>query len=165
MRKKRPIIVVTIIMLGFVVGSVACAQEEAEQQDSLHKLALFAGGGFERDKHGHEENGAAVGVIYELEFSEKWGAGVALEYLSGGGTQRSWVVAVPVSYHVTPKWRLFAGPGMEFASKHDKYLMRVGVAYEIPFNERWTASPEFIVDFIESGATTYLLGFSLGYGF
>ena len=165
MGKKRSFEIFSTIVLGFACFAASSNADAAPQQESLHKLALFAGGGFERDKHGHEENGTAVGIIYEFEFSEKWGAGVALEYLSGGGTHRSWVVAVPVSYHVTPKWRLFAGPGMEFASKHDKYLMRVGVAYEIPFNERWTASPEFIVDFIESGATTYLLGFSLGYGF
>ncbi len=29
----------------------------------------------------------------------------------------------------------------------------------------WTASPEILVDFIEGGATTYVLGVAIGYGF
>ena len=142
-------------MLGFVIPEAYSSDEVGQHEYPHHHLALFAGGGFERDDHGHEENGFALGVEYEIQFAEKW----------GGGTHRSWAAAVPLSYYLHEKWRLFAGPGMEFGSKENKYLMRVGIAYEIPFHQRWTASPAILVDFIEGGAKTYVLGFSVGYGF
>lgn len=152
-------------MLGSVC-SMADANDEVEHhKDPHHHLALFAGGGFERDKMGHAENGSALGLEYEIQFAEKWGVGLDLEYLSGSGTNRSWVAVIPLSYHPSEKWRVFAGPGTEFDSKEDKFLMRVGVAYEIPVHQRWSASPEILVDFIEGGAKTYVLGFSVGYGF
>ncbi len=155
-----------LLLIGstiFLLSGVAIADQS--EHHPRHHLAIFVGGGFERDKMGHEENGFALGIKYDLQFSEKWGAGLDVEYLSGSGTHRSWVAAVPLSYHPHEKWRLFAGPGMEFGSKEDKYLMRVGIAYEIPFHQYWTASPEILVDFIEGGAKTYVLGFSVGYGF
>ena len=43
--------------------------------------------------------------------------------------------------------------------------MRFGIAYEIALNERWSTYPEFMVDFIEGGAKTYVLGIAVGYGF
>ena len=154
------------------VPILGCASSGAYSNDEVqhheyphHHLAVFVGGGFERDKKNHEEKGTALGVKYELRFSEKWGAGLDVEHLEGGGTHRSWVAAVPLSYHPDEHWHLFAGPGMEFGGKEDKALFRVGFAYEIPFHQRWSVSPEFLVDLIEGGATTYVLGISVGYQF
>jgi hypothetical protein len=156
--------VVSTFMLGFAFTNASSNEEVAHHQFPHHHVALFAGGGFERDKNDHEENGTSVGLVYEIQFSDKWGVGLAVESLSGSGTHRGTSVAVPVSYHANEKWRLFAGPGIESGDNHDKALARFGIAYEIPFHERWTASPEFIVDFIEGGATIYLLGISVGFG-
>jgi len=166
MRTIRQTIVVLVSMPGFFVWPVALANDEAEHHEtSKHELALFVGGGVEREHGGHEESGAAIGIKYDLEFSEKWGASVDLEYLSGSGTHRSWVVAVPVSYHPNEKWRVFAGPGKEFGGEKDNYLLRAGLAYQIPLSQRWSIYPEFVVDFSEGGAKTYVLGMSIGYGF
>jgi hypothetical protein len=165
MSKKWPIMVVSTIMLGFAFSSASSNEEVAHHKFPHHHLALFVGGGFERDKKDHEESGTALGLEYEVQFSDRWGVGVDVESLSGSGTHRSSVMAVPVSYHPNEKWRLFAGPGMEFGDKHDKFLARFGIGYEIPFQERWTASPEFMVDFVEGGATTYVLGIAIGFGF
>jgi hypothetical protein len=166
MRTIRQMIVVLASMPGFFVWTAAFANDEAEHHEyPHHHVALFAGGGFERDKNDHEENGTAVALIYEMQFSDRWGVGLAVEALSGDGTKRSSVLAVPVSYHPNEKWRLFAGPGMEFGDEHDKFLARIGVSYEIPFHDRWSASPEFVVDFVEGGATTYILGVAIGFGF
>lgn len=59
----------------------------------------------------------------------------------------------------------FLGPGVESGDDHDKYLARVGVAYANPVSQRWAIVPEFIVDIIEGGATTYVLGAAVGFGF
>jgi len=162
-RNYRSVVVLTI-MLGFV-SAWAVAEEETGHHLYPHQhLAFFAGGGFERDSHSHEENGFSLGVIYELQFREKWGIGAAVEELSGDDLHRSWAVAIPLNYHPNEKWRFFAGPGFETGEK-DKFLIRVGIAYEYSLNDRWSASPEFLVDFIEGGAKTYVLGIAIGYGF
>jgi hypothetical protein len=164
-RMNQHTFVVSTIMLGFVSPMAYASDEVGHHEYPHHHLALFAGGGFERDDHGHEEDGAALGLEYEVQWHEKWGVGADFERLFGSGQHRSWVAVIPLSFHVTESWRLFAGPGLEFAGKEDKYLMRVGIAYEIPFHQRWTASPEILVDFIEGGAKTYVIGVAVGYGF
>ena len=165
MKTNRYRVGIVIIVLGFASSTTFASEENAHHEFPHHHVALFVGAGIERDDNDHEESGSALGLEYEIQFAEKWGVGLDVEYLSGSGTHRSWVAAIPLSVHLHEKWRLFAGPGMEFAGKEDKYLMRVGIAYEIPFHQRWTASPEILVDFIEGGAKTYAMGVSIGYGF
>jgi hypothetical protein len=164
MQTRRTTVYAILLMLGFFGSAASASDEEQHHEYPHHHLALFAGGGFERDSHGHEENGYSLGVVYELKFREKWGIGAAVEELSGDDTHRSWAVAIPLSYHPNEKWRFFAGPGLETGEK-DKFLMRVGIGYEYSLNERWSASPEFVIDFVEGGAKTYLLGIAIGYGF
>lgn len=155
---------VVTIALAFT-SSVAFANEEAGHHEyPHHHVAIFAGGGFERDGN-HEENGAALGLEYEVQWSDKWGVGVDVERLFGDGQHRSWVTVIPVSFHATENWRLFAGPGFESHSEKNKLLMRFGIGYEISLNEHWSASPEILLDFIEGGAKTYVIGLAVGYGF
>jgi hypothetical protein len=156
---------VSTIMLGFTAADAAANEEVAHHEYPHHHVALFLGGGIEHDEKGHEESGYGLGFGYEMQFSEKWGVGFDFEKIFASDANRSSVVAVPMRYHPNEKWRLFAGPGMEFGDKEDKFLVRFGVAYEIPFHERWTASPEVFVDFIEGGARTVILGIAVGYGF
>lgn len=155
--------VVATVMLSFA-ASDASADKEVTHEYPHHHVALFVGYGMEKDKNNHEESGSAIGLEYEIQFSHKWGVGFDYEKLSGSDTHRSSVAVVPLSYHPNEKWRLFAGPGKEFGDKEDKLLARFGAAYEIPFLERWTASPEFLVDFVEGGATTIVFGIAVGYG-
>ena len=153
------------IVLGFVSSGAFASEGNGHHEYPHQHLALFTGGGSEQDEDGHKENGIALGLKYGIKFSEKWGVGAGVEHLSGSGTHRSWVAAIPLIFHPNENWRLFAGPGFESNEIKDKYLMRVGVAYEISLHQRWSASPEFLVDFIEGGATTYVLGIAVGYGF
>jgi hypothetical protein len=157
---------VLTVLLSLVCCGALASEESGHHQFPHHHVAVFAGAGLERDGN-HEENGLALGLEYEVQWNERWGVGVDVEKLFGDGQHRSSVVAIPVSFHATENWRLFAGPGLEFGSEKekDKYLFRFGVAYEIAINERWSASPEILVDFIEGGAKTYVLGFAVGYGF
>ena len=86
---------VALIALGFPC-SVAIASEESGHHDlPHHHLALFAGGGFERDDHGHEEDGAALGIKYDIQFHDRWSIGAAVERLYGSGQHRSWVAVIP----------------------------------------------------------------------
>ena len=60
---------------------------------------------------------------------------------------------------------MLAGPGLEdseFGS--DKFMVRVGIAWEGELSGRWTWSPEVIVDILENGDTVYIAGIAVGYG-
>jgi hypothetical protein len=157
----------TVAVLLVLAGSNSVADEESGHHDLPHNhIALFAGVGFENDGNDHEARGAAIGLEYELQYHEKWGIGFELEklYDNDDEAKRSWVAAFPVSYHPNEQWRFFSGPGVE-SGDHQKFLMRFGVAYEIPFAQNWTASPAFLMDFIEGGAVTAVLGVAVGFGF
>lgn len=154
---------VAAVMLS-VASPAAFAEEAGHHALPHHHLAGFVGYGIERDSHNHGENGGALGLEYEVQFSESWGLGLDVEKLFGD-THRSWVAVIPLSFHANERWRFFGGPGWEFGDDHTKNLLRLGVAYEIPLQQRWTVSPEFLVDFLEGGANTYVFGIAIGHGF
>jgi hypothetical protein len=129
-----------------------------------HHLAVFAGGGLETESGESSRAGFALGLIYEYRFHEKWGIGAAVDAL-GQNTMRETAVAVPVSFHPTERWRLFAGPGVEFTDHGDEFLIRMGVGYEIPLHGNWTIAPEFTADIIEGGKRLFIGGIALGYEF
>ena len=60
---------------------------------------------------------------------------------------------------------MFAGPGMEFTSKKDKFMVRLGLGYEFPLGGHLSLAPEVMTDFIESGAVTWIGGLAIGYEF
>jgi hypothetical protein len=60
-----------------------------------------------------------------------------------------------------------AYPNDEVEHHDDKYknLMRVGIAYEYSFHQRWSASPEIPVGFVEGGAKPYVVEIAIGCDF
>jgi len=89
----RTAIVTTII---FASGLVK-ATEILTSHLPGHQLAIFAGGGIEKD-HNHSETGTALGLKCEIRFHEAWSTGVDLEKLYGSETDRSTVVAITVEF-------------------------------------------------------------------
>jgi len=143
---------------------VARAADTGHGDLPRHHVGLFVGAGVETKRTGEDESAFAIGGVYEYRFHEKWGIGAAVEGL-GSDTIRDLVIAVPVSFHPSGGWRLFAGPGYEFTEKHNNPLLRVGVGYAFHLREHWSISPEIVGDFISGGAQTWLVGVALGYGF
>jgi hypothetical protein len=129
-----------------------------------HHVSVFAGGGVETESGHSSRAGFAFGLAYEYRFHENWGIGAAVEAL-GQNTLRDSAVAIPVSFHLTEHWRLFAGPGVEFTDHKNEFLIRTGVGYEIPLTGNWTLAPEFVADFVEGGARIFIGGVALGYEF
>ncbi len=156
-------LVIKFMLVPFILISGIANGQETEHFPR-HHLGVFAGAGIEKE-HGHSESGYALGLEYEFRFNERWGLGVDLERLFGDETDRSEVVAMPLSFHPNEHWRLFLGPGYEFHGKKDKFLLRTGVAYEWELNNGWSLSPEIIADFLDGGAKTYVAGIAIGHGF
>jgi hypothetical protein len=129
-----------------------------------HHVALFVGAGVETKRDSENESAYAIGGAYEYRFHQKWGIGAAVEGL-GSDTIRDAVIAMPISFHPSGGWRLFAGPGFEFTEHEDKPLVRVGAGYTFHLRDHWSISPEIVGDFISGGAQTWLMGVAIGYGF
>ena len=140
------------------------AEETGHGKLPHHHLALFAGGGVETESGHSSHAGFALALTYEYRFHENWGIGATVDAL-GQNTSRNSAVAVPVSFHATEHWRLFAGPGIEFVDHKNEFLIRMGVGYEIPLTGNWTLAPEFAADFVEGSKRLFIGGVALGYEF
>lgn len=130
-RSARPIFCMAAAALLLVPGLTSASEDGGHGKLPHHHLALFVGGGVETQSGHSDHGGFAVGLEYEYRFHERWGVGAVVEAL-GQDTLRDNVVAVPVSFHPGGHWRLFAGPGIEFTDKKNKFVVRTGVGYEIP---------------------------------
>jgi hypothetical protein len=140
----------------------------ADEEDHIglphHHVAVIVGGGVETESSQSDRAGFALGFSYEYRFHEKWGIGASVDAI-GQNTMRDSAVAVPVSYHLTEQWRLFAGPGIEFTDHHNEFLLRFGVGYEFRLSGMWTLAPEVVADFVEGGKKLFIGGLALGYEF
>lgn len=157
----------------FYMVAVACvlcpsavwsAEDTGHGRLPHHHVALFGGGGVETESGHSSRAGFAFGLAYEYRFRENWGVGAAVDAL-GQNTSRDASVAVPVSFHPTEHWRLFAGPGVEFTEHRNEFLIRLGAGYEIPLTGNWTLAPEFYADFVEGGKRVFTGGLAIGYEF
>ena len=158
--------VVALVML-LQSGSVFAAGEEVHASGDHaiphHWVAASIGYAIERKREKDQEAGV-VGLEYGYRFAERWGIGAVIESVSSD-TARDDAVAIPISFHPYAGWRLFLGPGVEFAEKGNEWMIRAGVGYEFELRDRWTLAPEFAYDIIESGKRTYILGLALGRSF
>ena len=160
-----------MIRVGIILAALLCygpistwAADLVQGGHSRHHVALFLGAGVETKRSGENESAFAIGGEYEYRFREKWGIGAAVEGL-GRDTIRDGVFVVPISFHPSGGWRLFAGPGVEFTEHEDKPLVRVGAGYTFHLDGHWSISPEIVGDLISGGAQTWLVGVAIGYGF
>jgi hypothetical protein len=147
---------------GLITATSGALAEEGHSLPHSH-LALFVGAGQE-SHHGTSHSEKATGFEYEFRFEEKWGIGAVLESVQVNHHTNT-VLVVPFSFHPGGNWRLFAGAGYEFTKKKDKLLIRLGGGYEFHLNDHWTIAPEIVLDSVEGGANSYLLGIAIGYGF
>jgi hypothetical protein len=119
-----------LLSFAAIIPNTTGAAEGKNSFPNNH-LALFLGLAAETNRDTPDENTFAIGMEYELRFREHWGIGAVVEFL-GHDTIRDAVVVVPVSFHPIGQWRVFAVPGAELTSKKDRFLIRLGVGYEIP---------------------------------
>ena len=144
----------TVLLLN---PSISAAESEGGHQHVNH-MGLFLG-----NTHHGGETGFSVGLDYENRISDIFGLGALIEY--AGGDFDTWVFGAPLYIHPYKGLRFLAAPGFEAEESETKFLVRAGVAYQIPFGGRWAISPEYNVDFIEGGEKIQVYGVSIGLGF
>jgi hypothetical protein len=164
---RNSIFIITSIILALASQDIFASDDDGHHLPHNH-IALVAAAAFEEKADGHRERGNVLGLEYIRQVTEHWGWGAAIEMEAfGDHHERLGVLVLPVSYFLNVRWRLLAGPGVEFHERGEREhaLLRVGAGYEFKLGERFTLSPEAVVDFVDGGTTVYVLGFSLGYGF
>jgi hypothetical protein len=164
-RFPTSVVVAISLLLCF---QFAKAAEDEEHHAALNHIALIAGIAYEEQADGHREDGYAMGIEYARYMSEHWRLGASFEMETFGNNQkRHGVLAVPISYFVNHRWRIFGAPGIEYRERGepDKAMFRLGTGYEFFLGQHWILSPEAQVDFIAGGTTVYVVALALGYGF
>jgi len=160
---------ITLLVLSLtLISHGSFAAEDGGHHLPHNHIALTAAEAFEEQADGHRERGNVLGLAYVRQVTEHWGWGAALEMEAfGDHHDRLGILVVPVSYFLNERWRLLAGPGIEFREpgERDHFVFRIGAGYEFELGKHFTLSPEAVIDFVEGGTTVYVLGFALGYGF
>ena len=158
-----------------MIAAIACCNNTSHaSEDGGHHLphnhiAFIIGRAYEETADGHHEDGTLLGIDYTRQFHEHWGWGLTFEQEAFGENEqkRHGVLAMPVSYFVNERWRLFVAPGVEFRDGRDpdKAMIRLGTGYEFRLGKHFTLAPEAQVDIIAGGTKVYVIALSLGYGF
>jgi hypothetical protein len=156
-RKFLLVAAVALIFTALFLNTAVFAAESREAQEQ-NEVGLFLGG-----SHHSHENGFSVGLDYEHRISDMFGVGGLVEYTTEDFD--SWVVAAPVYIHPYMGLRLLAAPGFENRESENKFLVRAGIAYNIPVAKGVSVTPEYNVDFITNGEKVQVYGVSVGIGF
>jgi len=167
MTKLTPASCLATIFL--VYGEISYTAEEAGHHLPHNHLALIVGHAEERLSNGHQADGKVWGLDYTRQYHEHWGWGLTIEQegFRDNDNRRHGIVAVPVSYFISERWRVFAAPGIEFHNHGDpdEPMFRIGTGYEFALGNYLTLSPEVQVDFIPGGTRVYVFVLAFGYGF
>jgi hypothetical protein len=162
------LIVISLAIVASLSG-FAHAAEGGEHHHHKNHLALLVGHAEEEQADGHHESGGMLGVEYIRQIiNEHWRIGVAFEMESfGDNHERFGVLAFPVGYFITPSWRVFVAPGMEFedAWEVEDAMIRLGTGYTFELTERFSITPEAQVDFVEGGKQVYVISLAFGLAF
>ena len=162
---------VVIAMIITVAFSPLANAEEAHQKEAhafhRHHTALFLG----NTQDDGSEYGLSFGLEYEYRFNHWLGLGGLVEY--AGGDFEHLLLAVPLYIHPYKQWLLVLAGGAEIYNEHEEHqgdkrerewVVRTGVAYQFPIEDKWSITPSFNVDFSEH-ETLFVYGISVGVGF
>jgi len=143
-----------LMLFGLFAAGSSVAQEQSDNEGfKSNGIELFVGATL-RDGDGE----ASFGVDYERRMSQDLGLGLMAEYTDG----REWVIAVPVSMHITESWKFVFALGAELGpDDDDEFLQRLGVSYEFGFTG-WSLALELNADFA-GGETKTVVGLSIGW--
>ena len=158
-------------LLCLFAAPLMAQESDEEKVEYKNEVELFVGGVTETDE---SATGPGVGLEYNRRLSSRWSIGVEAIELSTNDVSRSWLVVVPVYFHLTEGLGVKAGPGLEGSKDRPedggesesttKFAVRLGAGYEFELGRRFTVTPEVNADLI-GGNVTWVYGLSFGLGF
>ncbi|UTW61568.1 hypothetical protein KFE98_16345 [bacterium SCSIO 12741] len=177
------------ILLGWSIllfsGSLAWAQESSELQAAPHRLrhtiAFFQGVTFipltRENPLDREQSMSTVntyGLNYVYTFNHRWALGGMFDFQQAkyyieddGEILERYKVAVAVLqayYEPVRGLNFFAGPGLEFESNENFYVLKVGAEYELYLANNWWIIPEVSYEF-KQVYNNYNVGFKIARSF
>jgi hypothetical protein len=111
-------------------------------------LGVFLG-----DTTENRRDGLTLGLEYEYRLNEVVGIGLTAEHV--GGAFDTNVIAIPIAAH-RGRWKLYAGPGIEFSDDGDEPLFRIGAEYGFHYGSL-EISPQLDLDFV-NGERLFVFG-------
>lgn len=169
--KIRPI----SFLLFLIVITPAFSQEDNEEEQAKHMVVLLFGlthipETIEDEEVLKAENIPTIGLDYYYKFNPKWSLGLVLDLEMGkyavdfGGEniprENALVTGVVVGYNLFKGWSVFAGPGVEFESNRNLFIIRATTEYEFELGNNWGLSPSLSFDF-KKEYSTYSFGVGL----
>ena len=128
-----------------------------------HHLAAVVGSGDKRNEELDSDDAGIVGLEYEYRFSNRWGAGAAIESIDVGNDTNT-AILVPLIFRPLDSLRLSFAPGVEFTDAEDLGLFRIAAGYTLPLTDRWFIAPEASVDFTDDNSA-FLARIAVGFRF
>ena len=142
-------------VLVLVAWPAGAADEPDQEPESRHEVAFFMGA-----TDDDEEVAFTLGVDYERRLTPLLGIGGLVDFALGD--LRSAVFGVPVFFHPTERWKLFAAPGFERREGENNFLVRLGAGYSFDVGPV-DLEPSFMVDFLDEDEVSevFILGVAL----
>jgi hypothetical protein len=148
------------VCLAAVVAARAGEGHAAQGHSRGHEAGLFLGVTDVDDRLR-----PTLGVDYEFRIGPRWGVGAIADW-AFGGEGREFVLAAAGYLHLGPALRLQLAPGIQRdkAEREIEGVLRLGIAYWIGVDERWSVAPTVALDRV-GGETIGVYGVTGGYRF
>lgn len=116
------------------------------------------------------------GLSYEYLFNEHFGVGwkneleisnYVLEDAAGNEVSREYPLASSIIFIYNPieGFGIFVGPGIEFESEENFYLLSIGISYEWELPKYFDISPELSYELKNGHTGAFSFGLGIGYRF
>jgi len=161
----------SLLIVCLCAGPLIAQESEVADIEYKNEVELFVGGVTETEQ---SASGFGIGLEYNRRLSPRWSIGVEAVEIATTGVTRSWLVVVPVYFHITEGLGIKAGPGLEGSTEEPEaggesestteFALRLGAGYEFELGGRFTLTPEINADLI-GGHVTWVYGLSFGVGF
>lgn len=180
---KQCFIYTFILVICFFLASThqLIAQDEAEGEELENNFAIALILGYthipEARVEGEtteSENLPTIGLDFFYQISDRWKFGAVIDFelskyevdFKGDRLPRetALVTGVVAGFEILPRWGIIFGPGIEFESNKNLFILRLGMEYGFEIGRSWEIFPSVNYDFKQE-FSSYSIGLGFGKSF